>query len=119
MPSSVTAQPARILDTPAPDHRLAYHLARVPDHRRPRGKRYRLSGLLLLVVSAAMAGCRSFTAPGHWAAHLSQAALDGFALRAAPGESTLRKLFTRIDAAALDAICASTPGPAPPSPAGR
>lgn len=103
MPSSPTAPSETMSDTPTPDARLADHLARVPDPRKPRGKRYRLSGLLLVAVSAALAGCRGFTATGEWAARLTATALEGFGLRAAPGESTLRKLFARIDAAALDA----------------
>ncbi|WP_245935107.1 transposase family protein [Acidipropionibacterium virtanenii] len=62
-----------------------------------------MSGLLLVAVSAAMAGCRGLAATGEWAARLTVAALAGFGLRAAHGESTLRTLFSRIDAAALDA----------------
>lgn len=109
MPSSPTAPSARTSDTHSPDARLADHLARVPDPRKPRGKRYPLSGLLLVAVSAAMAGCRGFTATGECTARLTVAALAGFGLRAAPGESTLHKLFTRIDAAALDAeLCLYT-----------
>ncbi|QCV96974.1 ISAs1 family transposase [Acidipropionibacterium acidipropionici] len=77
-------------------------MSRVPDPRRARGKRYCLSGLLLVAVSAAMAGCRGLAAIGEWAARLTDEDLDGFGLRAAPGESTLRKLFARIDAAAMD-----------------
>ncbi len=109
MPSSPTAPSARTSDTPPPDPRLADHLGRVPDPRKARGKRYPLPGLLLIAVSAAMAGCRGFTATGEWAARLTVTALAGFGLRTAPGESTLRKLFTRIDAATLDAeLCLYT-----------
>jgi predicted transposase YbfD/YdcC len=103
MPSSPTAPAVRIPDTPAPNPRLADHLARVPDPRKPRGKRYPLTGLLLLAISATLAGCRGFTAIGEWAAILAEGTLAGFGLRAAPGESNLRKLFSRLDAGALDA----------------
>jgi predicted transposase YbfD/YdcC len=93
----------RTPDTPAPHVRLADHLVRVPDPRRARGKRYPLTGLLRLAISATLAGCQGFTAIGDWAAILASSALAGFGLRAAPGESNLRKLFARLDAAALDA----------------
>lgn len=102
MPSSPTATSTRILDTPEHDARLAAYLSRVPDPRKPRGTRYPLRGLLLLAVSAAMAGCRGFTATGEWAARLAASILEELGLRAAPTESTLRKLFTHLDAAALD-----------------
>ncbi len=103
MPSSPTAPLIRTLDTPTPNLRLADHLARVPDPRRARGKRYPLPGLLQVTISATLAGCRGFTAIGEWAQALSGHSLAGFGLRAAPGESNLRKLFARLDAAALDA----------------
>lgn len=88
-------------DTPVPDARLADHLVWAPDARKARGKRYSLSGMLLVAVSEALAGCRGFTATGEWAARLAPAALDEFGLRAAHSGSTLRKLFTRIDATVL------------------
>ncbi|MCI1748414.1 MAG: ISAs1 family transposase [Acidipropionibacterium sp.] len=103
MPSSPTAPAVRTSDTPAPNVRLVDHLARVPDPRKPRGTRYPLTGLLLLAISATLAGCRGFTAIGEWAHALTGHSLAGFGLRAAPGESNLRKLFARLDAAALDA----------------
>jgi len=84
MPSSPTATSTRILDTPEPDARLAAYLSRVPDPRKPRGTRYPLRGLLLLAVSAAMAGCRGFTATGEWAARLAASILEELGLRAAP-----------------------------------
>ena len=65
-----------------------------------------MPGVLLVAVSAAMAGCRGFTATGEWAARLTDKNLNEFALRSAPGESTLRT-----------GTCVCTPGPAPPSPA--
>ncbi|ETI89829.1 MAG: hypothetical protein Q613_PSC00081G0001, partial [Propionibacterium sp. DORA_15] len=55
MPSSPTAPPRIIPDTPLPDARLADHLSRVPDPRQARGKRYPVPGVLLVAVSAAMA----------------------------------------------------------------
>lgn len=77
-------------------------LARVPDPRDPRGLRYPLAGVLALAVSAVLAGTRSFAAIGQWAADLDLAHLARLGLDGAPTESTLRKLFARLDVAALD-----------------
>jgi predicted transposase YbfD/YdcC len=85
----------------APQERLLEHLSRVPDPRDPRGVRYPLAGLLAVTVSAVLAGARSFTAIGEWAA-LGVESLACLGLETAPTESNLRKLFARIDAAALD-----------------
>jgi predicted transposase YbfD/YdcC len=74
----------------------------VPDPRDPRGVRYPLAGLLAVAVSAALAGAKSFTAIGEWAAALAADSLACLGLETAPTESNLRKLFARIDTAALD-----------------
>jgi hypothetical protein len=64
-----------------------------------------MAGLLALAVTATVAGCRSFAAIGQWAAETAadNLALFGLTSGSAPDESTLRKLFARIDADALDA----------------
>lgn len=77
-------------------------LVRVPDPRDARGLRYPLAGVLALAVSAVLAGTRSFAAMGQWAADLDIAQLARLGLDGAPKESTLRKLFARLDVAALD-----------------
>jgi predicted transposase YbfD/YdcC len=79
-------------------------LARVPDPRDPRGVRYRLAGVLAVAVTAVVAGARSFAAIGEWAADLPGADLVRIGLAAAPDESTLRKLFARLDADLLDQL---------------
>src|SRR5579863_10088282 len=43
-------------------------LAQVPDPRKRRGRRHKLAGLLAVGVAAVIAGSRSFTAIGQWAA---------------------------------------------------
>ena len=96
-----------ITDTIAqPDRtgRLLELLATVPDPRDPRGVRYALAGMLAVAVSAVLTGARSFTAIGEWAVDLSSQQLSRLGLGAAPEESTLRKLFTRLDADALDRV---------------
>lgn len=77
-------------------------LCRVPDPRARRGRRYPLSGLLAVAISAVVAGAKSFTAIGEWASALSVEALAAFGLDTAPEASNLRKLFARLDGEALD-----------------
>ena len=76
----------------------------MPDPRDRRGVRYPLAGVLALAVTATVAGCRSFAAIGQWAAESTAEKLLSFGLTggSAPDESTLRKLFARLDADALD-----------------
>lgn len=89
---------------PTRRQRLLDALAAVPDPRDRRGVRYPLNGLLALAVTATVAGCRSLAAIGQWAADADADALASFGLGEAgvPDESTLRKLFARLDADALD-----------------
>jgi len=89
---------------PTRHERLLAALQTVPDPRDRRGVRYSLAGILALAVTATVAGCRSFAAIGEWAAETAADKLASFGLASgsAPDESTLRKLFARIDADALD-----------------
>jgi len=100
--SSSTTPPART--NPARHDRLLSMLASVPDPRDPRGVRYPLPGVLALTVTAVLAGARSFAAIGQLAADTAAVQLAAFGLTraSASDESTLRKLFARIDADALD-----------------
>lgn len=96
-----------ITDTPAqPDRagRLLDLLALMPDPRDPRGVRYPLAGVLAVAVTAVLAGAHSFAAIGEWAADLSGALRARIGLSAAPDESTLRKLFARLDVDRLDRL---------------
>lgn len=102
MPSSpIGAADARLVDR----HLLGV-LGKVPDPRDPRGLRYPLSGVLAVAVCAVLAGARSFAAIGDWALDLGVEQLERLGLAKAPVESTMRKLFARLDAAALDAALA-------------
>ncbi len=99
----MSSSPITSASTPAtPPQRLLDHLARVPDPRDPRGVRYPLKELLAVSVGAVMAGAKSFAAIGEWAAALTVDSLCLLGLDRAPTESNLRKLFARLDAAALD-----------------
>lgn len=97
MPSSPITVPV-----PSPESSLLACLGRVPDPRDPRGVRYPLAGLLAVAVTAVLAGSRSFAAIGQWAGALDVASLADLGLDQAPAESNLRKLFARLDTAALD-----------------
>lgn len=81
-------------------------LSTVPDPRDPRGVRYPLAPMLAVAVCAVLAGARSFAAIGEFAADLAATHLERLGLDNAPVESTLRKLFARLDVAALDAALA-------------
>lgn len=85
------------------DRSLLGVLGRVPDPRDPRGVRYPLVGVLAAAVCAVLTGARSFAAIGEFAAALDAGQLKRLGLQRAPVESTLRKLFARLDAAAFDA----------------
>ncbi len=95
--TDAVAQPDRV-------NQLLDLLATVPDPRDPRGVRYRLGGVLAVAVTAVLAGARSFAAIGEWAADLSGEQLARLGLGTAPDESTLRKLFARLDADQLDRV---------------
>lgn len=81
-------------------------LSVVPDPRDPRGVRYPLAGMLTVAVCAVLAGARSFAAMGEFAAHLGVDQLGRLGLDHAPVESTMRKLFARLDIGALEAALA-------------
>lgn len=99
MPSSLTLPAA---DHPTRREQLLDALERVPDPRDPRGKRYPPPSVLALAITATIAGARSFAAIGQWAADAPGQRLGAFGiLGQAPEASTLRKLFTRLDADAL------------------
>ncbi|MFI1563341.1 ISAs1 family transposase, partial [Streptomyces sp. NPDC020490] len=58
-----------------------------------------------VVVCAVVAGARGFTAVGEWARDAGRVALERLGLeRGGVDESTLRRLFARLDADRLDAV---------------
>ena len=131
-PSSLVARIAQRLghlDQPAPpEQRLVAHLATVPDPRDRRGVRHRLASLLSVAVCAVLAGAKSLTAIGEWAADAPAEVLARLGVRAdpltaavhPPDESTVRKVLAGIDGDALDRavgawLAALDPAPAPPA----
>src|SRR5918994_7984025 len=85
-------------------------LAAVPDFRRRRGRRHRLTGVLAIAACACLTGATSYVAIGEWAAAQGPAVLDclgkGCSARVLPCEATLRRCLQVTDPAALDAAVA-------------
>ncbi len=74
-------------------------LGKVADPRHRRGVRYRLAVILGLAVCAVLAGARSFTAIGEWAADADQDTLRTLGVTGVvPSESTFRRTLQRLDA---------------------
>jgi DDE_Tnp_1-associated/Transposase DDE domain len=101
----VEADPGRCAD-------LLKHLARLPGPRKQRGRRHGMAAVLAVAVCAVLAGARSFAAIGEWATDVPAAVLVALRVRrdpltgarCPPGESTLRRVLTGIDTAALDEL---------------
>jgi DDE_Tnp_1-associated len=87
-------------------------LAAIPDFWDRRGRRHGLVAVLAVAVCAVLAGAKSFTAVGEWAADAPPDMLVASGIRPdpwsgwvrAPDEATLRRVLTGIDADALDTV---------------
>lgn len=81
-------------------------LATVPDPRDRRGVRHPVRAVLAVGLAAVLAGARSFTAIGEWVAAAGPASLSelGVAGTARPVESTIRRVFARLDGDVLDRV---------------
>jgi predicted transposase YbfD/YdcC len=98
-----------ILPAPAPLGRVAGLLdllGGLPDPRRRRGRRHGLVAVLAVGICAVLTGARSYAAIGQWADDLDEAHLAqlGLTRPRAPDASTFRRVFTHLDATALDAV---------------
>lgn len=83
-------------------------LAKVPDPRKPRGVRHQMNAILAVAVCAVLAGCRSYTAIGEWAAGASSQVLAALqAGGSVPCESTIRRVLQRLDGDELDTVVGS------------
>ncbi len=69
--------PSSSLTAAARSQYLLDLLARLPDPRKRRGRRYSLAGLLAVGIAAVTAGSRSFAAIGQWAADAGTGVLAG------------------------------------------
>jgi len=79
-------------------------LSEVSDFRKSRGKRHALVALLALGCVAAICGCSSLTAISQWGRHHSAEIMCrlGFTHLPGPSIATLHRVFSRVDAAALE-----------------
>lgn len=82
---------------------LAAAFASVPDPRRLASIRYSVAAMLALAVAAVLAGQRSVLAIAEWGARQDPVLLGtlGFPDGRTPGQSTLHRLFCRLDADTL------------------
>jgi predicted transposase YbfD/YdcC len=124
---------AQWLDAPvalAPDQcrSLLGSLAQITDPRKRRGRRHALGVVLAVAVAAVLAGARSLTAIGEWAADapgpvLASLGVGRDPLRRGwrpPSEATLRRVLARVDPDALDRVIGRwLAGQQPPPPATR
>src|SRR5262245_57903905 len=94
---------------------LLAFLSALSDPRRRRGIRHPIASLLAVAASAVLAGARSFTAIGEWAADASQEVLATLGIRrnvrlgryVAPDEATLRRALRGVDPDEVDRLVAA------------
>ncbi len=90
---------------------LHQRLRALPDCRRPRGQRHRLSTVLTIAIAAVLAGSRGYTAIAEWAARLTQKQLKRLRARynpttrrfEPPSEPTIRRILQSVDVTRVDA----------------
>jgi hypothetical protein len=82
--------------------------ARVPDPRKPRGRRHPLPALLALSTAAMLSGARSLYAIAQWGRLQPPEAVWalGFTREQTPCVATLHRAFKGLDAAAFEAALA-------------
>ncbi len=120
--SAPETPPARVV---SPTTLLAAFAA-VPDPRRRQGIRFALPALLALAVAAILSNHLSVLAIAEWGANQCHDVLVhlGFADGVTPHQSTLQRLFRKLDPDALSQaltryVTATTPGAAPATPLPR
>lgn len=84
---------------------LVEYLRRVPDPRRPQGKRHPLEAILLLVVVATLAGRKHRLGIAEWARHADAGVRRalGFRTGNTPAPSTLHEVLRAVDGVAFAA----------------
>ena len=77
---------------------------RVPDPRKPRGRRHPLPAILTLATCAMLCNCHSLYAMAQWGReHLELAQTLGFTRQQTPCVATLHLVFSRLDKGAFEA----------------
>jgi len=99
---------------------LVAAFARVPDPRRPQGRRFPLTAVLALAVVALLANHLSVLAIAQWGKRQSRDVLGalGFPDGVTPHQTTVQRLFRRLDPLPLTAALTACFAPTPP-PQGR
>jgi len=105
MESTTPSEPTTFC--PATITSLAAAFAQVPDPRRRASVRYPLPAVLAFAVSAMLCARTSVLAIAEWGAQQSTEVLTalGFPAGCTPCQSTLQRLFCRLDTAALSQAC--------------
>jgi len=95
---------------------LVAAFARVPDPRRPQGRRFPLTAILALAVVALLANHLSVLAIAQWGKRQSPAVLAalGFPEGVTPHQTTIQRLFRRLDPLPLTAALTACFAPVPP-----
>ena len=94
-----------LADVPAAPDGLLELIAKVPDPRKPRGKRHGLAGVLAIALTATLAGARSFVAIAEWATDVAPGVLARLGVTGTvPCESTIRRCLQRLAPDDLDKL---------------
>jgi predicted transposase YbfD/YdcC len=97
-----------LADVPAAPDGLLELIAKVPDPRKPRGKRHALAGVLAVALAATLAGARSFVAIAEWAVDAAPGVLARLGITGTvPCESTIRRCLQRLGPNELDQLIAA------------
>jgi predicted transposase YbfD/YdcC len=84
---------------------LLHALSQVPDPRARHGVRHSISAILAVALCAVLAGARSFTAIGQWAATASPQVLAALGVvRCPPSETCVRRTLQNLNSEKLDAV---------------
>jgi len=91
--------------------------ARVPDPRRPHGRRFPLAAILALAITALLANHLSVLAIAQWGKRQSPAILTalGFPNGVTPHQTTMQRLFRKLDPLPLAIALTACFAPAPPA----
>lgn len=97
-----------LADVPLAPQGLLDLIVKVPDPRKPRGKRHGLAGVLGIALAATLAGAKSFVAIAEWAADAAPHVLAQLGvIGAVPCESTIRRCLQRLAPDRLDQLIGS------------
>lgn len=94
------------METEALVRSLFAAFGRVPDPRRPRGRRHPLAAILALATVAMLSGARSLYAIWQWGRLQEPAVIKalGFTREQTPSVATLHRVFSRLDVGEFEAV---------------